>query len=533
MASQTFTAAPTDGLGRLPDAREAGLVDLDGRRFYRITSYDDLPPFFMTLVGASDLWLFISSTGGVTAGREEADRALFPYATEDKVAAGAGRTGGLTLLRVGTVFWQPLAPRRPGDPHVERNLYKDPLGTTLVFEETRADLGLRVRVSWRTAARFGVVREVEVASTTDRQVRAEVLDGFVDLLPAGVTVQTQGELSSLLDAYKRAEVDAATGLGLVYLNSTLTDKADPSESLSTTVAWQVGLDDVDHLLSTRQVGAFSTGRPVAAEREVRGEKGAYLVRAHLTLAPGEQRRWSVVADVDQSAADVVRLQTLLADPVAAAAALAADVEGTRAHLDRLVGTADAAQVTGDELATAHHRANVLFNVMRGGVLVDGYTVRTADLRAFVGQRSPRTAARHRRVVRRARGDRAARRPRRAGRRVRRPGPAAARARVPAADVQPPARRPEPAVEQVHDRPDRRATARRSSTSRATGATSSRTGRRWPGRSRSTPSRWSPCSSTRRRPTGTTRTASRAPASTGRCPSRRTRGRTSATGATTR
>ncbi|KQY23082.1 hypothetical protein ASD16_10885 [Cellulomonas sp. Root485] len=393
MASQTFTAAPTDGLARLPDAREAGLVDLDGRRFYRITSYDDLPPFFMTLVGASDLWLFISSTGGVTAGREEADRALFPYATEDKVAAGAGRTGGLTLLRVGTVFWQPLAPRRPGDPHVERNLYKDPIGTTLVFEETRADLGLRVRVSWRTAARFGVVREVELASTTDRQVRAEVLDGFVDLLPAGVTVQTQGELSSLLDAYKRAEVDAATGLGLVYLNSTLTDKADPSESLSTTVAWQVGLDDADHLLSTRQVGAFSTGRPVAAEREVRGEKGAYLVRAHLTLAPGEQRRWSVVADVDQSAADVVRLQTLLADPVAAAAALAADVEGTRAHLDRLVGTADAAQVTGDELATAHHRANVLFNVMRGGVLVDGYTVRTADLRAFVGQRSPRTAAR--------------------------------------------------------------------------------------------------------------------------------------------
>ncbi len=400
MASQTFTPAPTDEPGMMPDvtdALEAGLVDLDGRRFYRITSYDDLPPFFMTLVGASDLWLFISSTGGVTAGREEADRALFTYTTEDKVAAGAGRTGGLTLLRVATadgiLFWQPFAPRRPGDPDAERHLYKDPLGTTLVFEETRPDLGLRVRVTWRTAARYGVVREVEIASATDRHVRVEVLDGFVDLLPAGVTVQTQGELSSLLDAYKRAEVDAATGLGLVYLNSTLTDKADPSESLSTTVAWQVGLDDVDHLLSARQVGAFATGRPVVAEHEVRGEKGAYLVRARLTIAPGEHRRWSVVADVDQSAADVVRLQTQLADPAAAAAALAADVEGTRAHLDRLVGTADAAQVTGDELATAHHRANVLFNVMRGGVLVDGYTVRTADLRAFVGQRSPRTADR--------------------------------------------------------------------------------------------------------------------------------------------
>ena len=386
MASQTITSVPTDGL-----------VELDGRRFYRITSYDDLPPFFMTLVGASNLWLFISSTGGVTAGRVEADSAMFPYATEDKVAAGAGRTGGLTLLRVatpgGTLFWQPFMPRRPGDPVVERNLYKDPLGTTLVFEETRPDVGLRVRVTWQTATRYGIVREVEVTSTTDREVRAEVLDGFVDLLPAGITVQTQGELSSLLDAYKRAEVDAATGLGIVYLNSTLTDKADPSESLSATVAWQVGLDDVDHLLSARQVDAFAHGRPVVGESEVRGEKGAYLVRAHLTLAPGEQRRWSVVADVEQSAADVVRLQTRLADSAGAAASLAADVEATRAHLDRLVGTADAAQVTGDELATAHHRANVLFNVMRGGVLVDGYAVRTADLRDFVGQRSPRTADR--------------------------------------------------------------------------------------------------------------------------------------------
>lgn len=401
MASQTSTLAPADGHGTegtAPHAAESsGLVDLDGRRLYRITSYDDLPPFFMTLVGASDLWVFISSTGGVTAGREQADHALFPYATEDKVTASAGRTGGLTLLRVatadGTVLWQPFAPRRPADPPAERHLLKDPLGTTLVFEETRPDLRLRVRVTWRTAARHGVVREVELTSTAATHVRVEVLDGFVDLLPAGVTVQTQNELSSLLDAYKRAEVDAATGLGLVYLNSTLTDKADPSESLATTVAWHVGLDDVDHLLCVRQVDAFTNGRRVVPEREVRGEKGAYLVRSRLALAPGASRRWSVVADVDQSAADVVRLQTELADPVAAAAMLAADVERTRAHLDRLVATADAAQLTGDELATAHHRANVLFNVMRGGVLVDGYTVRTSDLRAFVAQRSPRTAGR--------------------------------------------------------------------------------------------------------------------------------------------
>src|SRR3954447_3040401 len=133
MSSQTLTSAPTpspveEHPGEM-DAPQSGPVDLDGRRFYRISAYDELPPFFMTLIGASDLWLFISSTGGVTPGREESDRALFPYTTEDKVAAGAGRTGGLTMLRVsaadgGTRFWQPFAERRPGDPDVERNLYK-------------------------------------------------------------------------------------------------------------------------------------------------------------------------------------------------------------------------------------------------------------------------------------------------------------------------------------------------------------------------------------------------------------------------
>lgn len=397
MASQTLTPARTDGPDEVPALPASGPVDLDGRRFYRIASYDELPPFFMTLVGASDLWLFVSSTGGVTAGREQSDRALFTYTTDDKVAAGAGRTGGLTLLRVatatGAVTWQPFAPRRPGDPDVERHLYKDYLGTTLVFEETRPDLGLRTRVTWRGSARYGVVRDVELASTTGSPVAVDVLDGFVDLLPAGVTQQTQSELSSLLDAYKRTEVDPATGLGLVYLNSTLTDKADPSESLATTVAWQVGLRPLAHLTSARQVGAFAAGRPVTTETEVRGEKGAYLVVAHLDLAPGDVRRWSVVADVDQSAADVVRLQSALADHEAAAAALDADVTATREQLDRLVGTADAAQLTGDELAAAHHRANVLFNVMRGGVPVDGYTLDTADVRAFVRQRSPRTADR--------------------------------------------------------------------------------------------------------------------------------------------
>ncbi|MDO8144230.1 hypothetical protein [Isoptericola sp. 178] len=372
-------------------------LGLDDRRYYAITSYDQMPPFLMTIAGASDLWMFISSTGGLTAGRRDADHAIFPYYTEDKVAEGAGRTGGLTTVRVhredgDVVSWQPFAETRPGDPAVDRSLYKDFLGTSVVFEETRTDLGLRLRVVWQTSARYGVVRSCQITSLAERPVDLEVVDGFRNLLPAGTTAQVQNELSILLDAYKRAEL-APGGLGIYYLNSALTDLAEASESLQASVAWQVGLEQVEHLLSERQLDAAQAGEALTKELDVRGGRGAYLVRTRLVLDPGAQRTWRVVADVSRSAPDVVALRDELADPTALAARLDEDVEATRRGLEDLLAATDAAQLTGDELATAHHGANVLFNTMRGGVPAGGYQLRGGDVRAFVRTRSPLVAER--------------------------------------------------------------------------------------------------------------------------------------------
>ena len=58
-------------------------VLLLGEWFYKIQNYDAMEPFFMSLVSSSDHWLFISSTGGLTAGRGGPDQSLFPYYTED------------------------------------------------------------------------------------------------------------------------------------------------------------------------------------------------------------------------------------------------------------------------------------------------------------------------------------------------------------------------------------------------------------------------------------------------------------------
>ncbi len=380
-----------------PDSAE-GFTELLGRRFYRIDDYDQLPPFFMTVVGAGDPWLFVSSTGGLTAGRVRPDSALFPYYTDDKVSESAGRTGGLSLIRVtpaggAPVLWEPFSPAVQSGGPLTRTIYKDALGATLLFEETRRDLGLALRVSWQTGSRFGIVRTCTLSHTGDQPCDIELLDGMVNILPAGVDVQVQNRLSNLLDAYKRAELDARTGLGIFALSSRLTDLAEPSESLHANVVWQVGLDQVEHLVSTSQVAAFKRGGAVRPEHDVRGLRGAYLVHARLSFAAGERRTWSIVGDVEADAADVVALRDLLTRPDELALLLDADVCASRTDLERIVASADGLQVTGEELATAHHGANVLFNVMRGGVPADGYRIDAGDFRSFVEQRSPATLGR--------------------------------------------------------------------------------------------------------------------------------------------
>ena len=75
-------------------------VCLEGENYYRISNYDRMRPFFISVVSDADHWMFISSNGGLTAGRRDADHALFPYYTDDKIRDQAEITGSKTILRV-------------------------------------------------------------------------------------------------------------------------------------------------------------------------------------------------------------------------------------------------------------------------------------------------------------------------------------------------------------------------------------------------------------------------------------------------
>ncbi len=372
-------------------------VTLHGERFFKISDYDAMPPFFMSLVSSSNHWLFIASTGGLTAGRINAEQALFPYYTVDKLCENNENTGAKAIFLVErsgkTRLWEPFSERQQGVYAVERNLYKNVAGTTLIFEEINRSLELTYRYAWRTGDAFGFVKSGWLLNDGPAPCRVEALDGLQNLLPANVSEWTQTALSPLLDAYKRNELDPINGLGIYTLNSALTDLAEPSESLLASAVWQVGLEANAYLLSSRQLDAFRAGRGLQTETEVRGVRGAYFVNSLVELAAGASHSWHLTADVRQDAAAIVRLQNLLhGNRVELAAALEKDLADNTANLERIVASADGLQVSQNNRLAAHHFANVMFNEMRGGYFPDQYAIHKADFTDYVAALDRRTLA---------------------------------------------------------------------------------------------------------------------------------------------
>ena len=361
-------------------------VDIEGERFYRIRHFDQMDDFFISLVSFANHWLFISTSGGLTAGRSNSESALFPYYTEDKIRDGAGHTGHRAVFLVGrdatTYYWEPFARHFDGAYELERNLYKDVIGSTLIFEEINHDLGIAYRYAWQTSHAFGFVKRSWLTHCGTERLSVRLLDGIENVLPYGATPHTQNELSCLLDAYKKNELEPASGVALYTMSSLLTDRAEPSEALSATTVWSYGLAAPQYLLSSLQLSEFRRGGSVVQEHDVHGRRGAYFVVDEFELDVGEARHWGIVAEVNQGSAAVADLIHCVASDQYNGAAVEQDIAEGQRKLRAIVGTADGFQVTAEELSTAHHTANVLFNVMRGGLFDENYVVAKDDFLQF-------------------------------------------------------------------------------------------------------------------------------------------------------
>ena len=386
----------------LASARDQGadrpFVTIGGARYARIDDVDTLPPFFMSVVSDSDVWLFVGSNGPFTAGRGHADRAMFPYQTVDKILRDVNSSGARTAMLVSRgdppALWEPWQ----GDGHDEdrhRSLFKRVDGTGVLFEEVHESLGLRFRWSLSACERYGLVRHAVIEELTGRPVEVRYLDGWQQIIPPGVDQELYARLSYLAIAYMRHERLEDVPLALYTLNTTITDRPEPAESLRATAAWSVGHPDPQILLGDAQLDRFRRGERVAATSEARARMGAYLAVDRVSLEGGASHDWYSVIDTGLDHRAVLELRASLRSPAELRTDLEACLEADRAALVARVAAADGIEVGADEAATANHFANVLYNIMRGGTFEAGYEVPRADLAEYLQRQNPTILARHR------------------------------------------------------------------------------------------------------------------------------------------
>tara|TARA_R110000868_G_scaffold37111_14_gene131601 strand:+ start:8459 stop:11917 length:3459 start_codon:yes stop_codon:yes gene_type:complete len=373
---------------QIPDKKiDGSFITLDGVEYYKISNYDQMTPFFISVVSDSDHWLYISTKGGLSAGRKNPENSLFPYYTDDKIHDSGDLTGSKTILSVTksekTFLWEPFTERFEGVYNIERNIYKSIPGNQLIFEEVNHDLELSFTYSWNSSQKYGFVKKSKLNNLGDADADIRIVDGLQNILPYGINRRMQNEYSTLLDAYKKNELQEDSGLGLYLLSAIPVDKAEPSESLKATTIWSTGIEVKNFLLSSDQLTNFRKGLPLKPEVDVRARRGAYLIESTFKLPSKKQKAWYFVAEINQGPSNVVELNEWIKNDSNKISKLEEDIKIGTERLTHIVANADGLQKSGDKMLDTRHFANVMFNVMRGGIFDNNYQVQIKDLKAFI------------------------------------------------------------------------------------------------------------------------------------------------------
>ncbi len=386
-----------------PTTPEGGFVVIDGEDHYRIASYHRMAPFLMSLPSNTDLWMFVASGGGLTAGRVDADGCLFPYRTVDQLHHAHHHTGPVTLIQVeqgadASLLWEPFSSATAENPGIERNLYKNVVGSRLIFEEINRDLDLSFRYCWSGSDEYGWVRTATLENLGTTSIRANLLDGLRNILPCGAPLSLYQQSGNLVDAYKKSEIDPETGLGIFSLTAGITDRAEALEVLRANTVWCCGLEDFRTHLSLDALAAFRHGQVVSGDRVLNGARGNYLVSSCLDLEPGKPSQWRLIGDTGRDHAQISDLRKRILREKGLFEKVTESLRAAGVSLRRNVASSDGIQLSGRPESWSHHFANVLFNNMRGGVFTQNHDVPVADFIDFLEVRNSSVATRHRTLL---------------------------------------------------------------------------------------------------------------------------------------
>ncbi|MBO7421027.1 MAG: hypothetical protein J6U06_07900, partial [Spirochaetaceae bacterium] len=336
------------------------------------------------------------SQGGITAGRINCDKAIFPYYTADKVSDAKSYTGPYTLISVNKdsrrILWEPFAILSAAaccaekeNRTFERNIYKNFNGSKVWFEEINLKLSLTFRYCWTSSEQYGIVRKITLINNADAPVEVEILDGARNILPACCTADFQNSNSVLLDAYKKTELEADANLALFTVSSIVTDKAEPNESLYANTCWFSCEEKI--LLDPKSPELFALNKQIEASETTKGCRPSCFVLRKFNLKQSQEESWFQVFNTSLDSCAVSALKAELADRKTLEKKLFDDIEKGNRLLDEYLRQADGIQNTSQKMTCLHHRQNVLFNIMRGGIFQDDGKIQPEDFIKFVGIRN--------------------------------------------------------------------------------------------------------------------------------------------------
>ncbi|MFI3169442.1 MAG: hypothetical protein R3Y06_05835 [Faecalibacterium sp.] len=357
-------------------------VQINGAPYYKISHSEALSPFFINVPSASDIWIFLSSTGGLTAGRKNAGGNLFPYETDDKLMQGS-ISGSKTFVRVDGQLWQPFANAAVQPYQMQQNIYKSCYASSVILEEINETLALAYRYEYQSSEQYGFVKTATLTNLGDTARTLEVLDGLSNILPYGVDPTLQATSSTLVDAYRVAEL-AGENLAIYALSTTINDTPNPIEPLRANICYHTkGAGTV--YLNEAVTKLFAAGEALDCNRESLGGKSGYYIAFTETLAAGKESSYSFVLDSGYDHSALAAIVSFVAQ--GDFAPLFADIQKGVQDLVQIVEKADGLQQTGDAVATAAHYLSTLYNCMRGGIFEGGYALDVADFLKFISLRN--------------------------------------------------------------------------------------------------------------------------------------------------
>ena len=161
------------------------------------------------------------------------------------------------------------------------------------------------------------------------------------------------------------------------------DTPKPGESLFANVVWSVS--DFKHKvsLSSEQIARFKNNLDFNEDYLITGKPGSFLINFDECIESNSKITWKIISDVKKTQIDIADLDYKIRHENNLKQKILNGIHSNSLNLENYIGNADGFQCTQITINDMHHTANVLYNVMRGGILFNNYKVDKNDFINFI------------------------------------------------------------------------------------------------------------------------------------------------------